>query len=148
MMVLLDTNVVVAFLRRGHLRHVAATSAVKRFSTDNHELCLVPQVCYEFWVVATRPLSSNGLGLQREEALRELVKVQELFSLMRDERTVFDIWQSILGNQVVMGKQGHDARLVAAMQRHGITHLLTFNIADFRRYSSVELLNPNALAEI
>ena len=139
MNVLLDTNVVVAFLRRGHIRHATSTSAVKRLLADDHELCLVPQVCYEFWVVATRPLSSNGLGMQRD-----LAEMQELFSVMRDERMVFDVWQAILGDQTILGKQGHDARLVAAMMRHGLTHLLTFNTSDFRRYSSIQLLDPHS----
>jgi hypothetical protein len=28
----------------------------------------------------------------------------------------------------------HDAQLVAAMAAHGLSHILTLNIADFRRY--------------
>ena len=43
---------------------------------------------------------------------------------------------------VVVGKSAHDARLVAAMEPHGLTHLLTFNLADFRRYSNIQLLDP------
>jgi hypothetical protein len=31
------------------------------------------------------------------------------------------------------------------MQRHGLTHILTFDIADFRRYSAIGLLNPEEL---
>ncbi len=29
----------------------------------------------------------------------------------------------------------HDARLTAAMLVHGLTHILTFNISDFARYT-------------
>ena len=35
----------------------------------------------------------------------------------------------------VSGVQVHDARLVAAMLAHGVTHILTFNTADFARYA-------------
>ena len=38
-------------------------------------LFLVPQNLYEFWVVATRPLGENGLGMTvegTEESLRHL----------------------------------------------------------------------------
>lgn len=35
------------------------------------------------------------------------------------------------------GKAVHDARIVAAMRSHSITNVLTFNIADFRRYSDI-----------
>jgi hypothetical protein len=45
----------------------------------------------------------------------------------------------------VQGKQAHDARLVAAMQRHGPSHLLTFNTADFQRYTGLGLFAPHAI---
>jgi hypothetical protein len=32
------------------------------------------------------------------------------------------------------------------MNRHGLTHLMTFNLADFRRYEGIELLDPHAIA--
>jgi hypothetical protein len=34
----------------------------------------------------------------------------------------------------VAGKQVHDANIVATMLAHGVTRLLTFNGADFRRF--------------
>ncbi len=41
------------------------------------------------------------------------------------------------------GKQVHDANIVATMLAHGETRLLTFNGADFRRFSSViEVVAP------
>jgi len=46
----------------------------------------------------------------------------------------------------VSGKQAHDARLAAAMLRHGLTHLLTFNIEDFKRYPSINILDPKVVA--
>ena len=42
----------------------------------------------------------------------------------------------------VIGVNVHDARLVAAMLVHGLTHILTFNIADFARYSEITAVNP------
>lgn len=42
----------------------------------------------------------------------------------------------------VVGKTAHDARLVAAMHAHGLTHLLTFNEPDFRRYAGIIVLTP------
>ncbi|MEI6442036.1 MAG: hypothetical protein WCO29_02610 [Nostocales cyanobacterium ELA583] len=35
-----------------------------------------------------------------------------------------------------MGVNVHDARLVAVILAHGLTHILTFNISDFKRYSN------------
>ncbi len=36
----------------------------------------------------------------------------------------------------VSGVQVHDARLVATMLVHGVTHILTFNTSGFTRYNS------------
>jgi predicted nucleic acid-binding protein len=45
------------------------------------------------------------------------------------------------------GKSTHDARLVAAMRVHQVTHILTFNIQDFTRYPGINILSPQAIAE-
>jgi predicted nucleic acid-binding protein len=34
----------------------------------------------------------------------------------------------------------HDARLVAVMRTHGVTHILTFNVSDFVRYQSMGIV--------
>jgi len=36
-----------------------------------------------------------------------------------------------------MGVQVHDAKLVASMTVYSVTHLLTFNVDDFKRYSGI-----------
>ena len=40
-------------------------------------------------------------------------------------------------------KTAHDARLVAAMERHRISFILTFNTSDFARYPNIQSLTPN-----
>jgi predicted nucleic acid-binding protein len=62
------------------------------------------------------------------------------------ERGVLGPWQKLALDYKVQGKQAHDAHLVAAMQRHGLTHLLTFNAEHFQRLSSLELLKPETIA--
>jgi predicted nucleic acid-binding protein len=42
----------------------------------------------------------------------------------------------------VIGKNGPDARLVAAMFVHGINRLLTFNKTDFARYPFIGAVSP------
>jgi hypothetical protein len=46
----------------------------------------------------------------------------------------------------VTGRNAHDARLVAAMTVHVVTHLLTVNTADFARYLGVTALEPAAIS--
>jgi predicted nucleic acid-binding protein len=96
-------------------------------------------------VVATRPIAQNGLGMTTAEADAELVKLgPPLFRLLLDERAIYGSGRELVTRFSVEGKQAHDARLVAAMQRHGLTHLLTFNTADFQRYPGIRVLDPRA----
>lgn len=42
----------------------------------------------------------------------------------------------------VLGKNVHDARLVAAMAVYGVRDILTFNGPDFARYAEISVLDP------
>ncbi|HEY9611556.1 hypothetical protein [Allocoleopsis sp.] len=46
----------------------------------------------------------------------------------------------------LQGKRVHDARLVAVILAHGVTHLLTFNPDDFRSINEIVVVHPQALA--
>jgi hypothetical protein len=59
---------------------------------------------------------------------------------------VYPEWLRLVGSLNVVGKNAHDARLVAAMTAQGINHLLTFNTSDFARYSGIAVLDPAAVA--
>lgn len=142
MNVLIDTNLLVRLEDSLDPRHAEAMSAIERLKQDGHECQIVPQILYEFWVVATRPVEQNGLGLDAmkvEDALRQWMS---FFRLRLDERGVFRNWVQLVTTYQVRGKTGHDARLVAAMQRHGVTHLLTFNVSDFARFPGITVLAP------
>jgi len=127
MQILLDTNVLLRSVEPGHRDHRASIDAVDLLRQRRHELVIAPQVLYEFWSVATRPVSSNELGMSPSDAHAELVTLQRLFRLLRDERAIYPIWEQLVSSLAVKGKQAHDARLAAAMRRHGGGHLLTFN---------------------
>ena len=96
--------------------------------------------------MATRPIDQNGLGFSTEIVNADVSRFKRIFSVLRDERGILDPWQQIVRERNVVGRQSHDARLVAAMLRHGLTHLLTFNVADFQRYSGIDVLDPHAIA--
>ena len=143
MLVLVDTNVLLRVVEPGHAQHSQAVGGIRNLSQAGHLLCLVPQVRYEFWVAATRPISANGLGMTTSEAAIVLEKFSPpVFRFFRDERAIYDAWYSLVCAQSVRGKQAHDARLVAAMQRHGLSHILTFNGTDFQRYAGIAILDP------
>lgn len=142
MSVLLDTNILLRMSNKLHPMYVAARDAVSILESNGFDLVIVPQVIYEYWVVATRPVSVNGLGLTCPEAEIDIEAWTALFRTYLDERGIFRNWSTLVRGYAIAGKQAHDARLVAAMQRHGITGILTFNVADFSSFSPITALSP------
>jgi predicted nucleic acid-binding protein len=145
MNVLLDTNILSRMAQPGHAHHRAAIDATTALPLRGDVLCLVPQVLYEFWVVATRPTGVNGLGLSVTAMAAELSRLKTIFPLLPDTAAIFPEWERLVTAHQVSGKNAHDARLVAAMAVHRVTHLLTFNTADFSRFPGITTLDPFAI---
>ena len=68
-----------------------------------------------------------------------------LFTLLLDERGVYSNWMQLMRVHEVRGKVVHDSRLIAAMQRHGLTHLLTFNGEHFKRFTSITVIDRHTI---
>ncbi len=146
MQVLVDTNVLLRIVEPGHGQHQAAVAAVRRLSQAGQTLCVVPQIHYEFWVVATRPVAVRGLGMTAADALQELDRLgPPLFRLLRDERAIYDAWRGLMLSQPAVGKRAHDARLAAALIRHGLSHILTSNVGDFQPFTGLTSLHPESV---
>ena len=142
MRILLDTNILLRLGDKSHPMHATATEAVNALHKNGHVSVLVPQVLYEYWVVATRPAAVNGLGMDVTLVDQVLAEWLAVYPLLHDERRVFEIWRDLVTAHQVKGKNAHDTRLVAAMQRHGVQSLLTFNVADFTRFSTIDVYSP------
>jgi predicted nucleic acid-binding protein len=142
MSVLVDTNVLLRIAQVASADHQVAKQAITRLAEAGVPLCIVPQVIYEYWVVATRPVGSNGLGMDTAAAEHSVLALMRDYRIFRDERGVFGRWQALVVRHAVQGKTGHDARLVAAMQRHGLSRILTFNKPDFIRFAGIEVISP------
>ena len=139
---LVDSNVLLRLVYRRDSMHVAAQSAYTTLRQQNQSLYVFPQNLIEFWAVATRPTSANGMGLTIEEAAHESSLLKGLFTLKPDTPKVYTIWEELVIKYQVRGKQAHDTRLVAAMLVYQISHLLTFNTADFKRFAEIIAIAP------
>ena len=73
MNVVLDTNILGRMAEPGHLQYQVALDATDAVRRRGDIPCVIPQVLYEFWVIATRPVAQNGLGLTAVQARSELV---------------------------------------------------------------------------
>jgi predicted nucleic acid-binding protein len=145
MNVLVDTNLLLRFVQPAHPMQLIAEVALVALRGRGDVPCIVPQVLYEMWVVSTRPTTVNGRGLTPVATAAELTTIQADFPLLPDTPDILPAWESLVTTYGVVGKTAHDARLVAAMRVHGLTHLLTFNDQDFRRFPAVTPLTPAAV---
>ena len=145
MKVLVDTNVILRFTQAANPSHALARSALSLLSKSGYELCLVPQSIYEYWVVATRPVAVNGFGMLVANVDQQIQELLQYFTLLRDERGIYSRWYNLVVTHNVQGKQAHDTRPAAAMERHGVKNLLTFNKSDFARFPAMAALSPDEI---
>ena len=139
---LIDTSTLLRTLQVRHPQYEAAVRALETLPARGRELPIVPQNLVELWVVATRPVPQNGLGLSTTEAAAELMRLKRMFPLLPDTPAIFPVWESLVIQYRVSGKPAHDARLVAAVQVHGLTAILTFDRTGFSRYAGIEVVHP------
>jgi predicted nucleic acid-binding protein len=122
-----------------------AVNAIATLRGWGEQLHIVPQNLIEFWNVYTRPLERNGLGHTAAEAEAEVNRLKAFFSLLPDTSEIYQEWERLVVVYAVRGVNVHDAKLVAAMLVHGLTHVLTFNISDFARYSEITAVHPTTV---
>jgi predicted nucleic acid-binding protein len=145
MTILIDTNILTRLAQPEHPMHLAASGALEALKQQGKALCIVPQVLYEYWAVSTRPKAQNGLQMNVSEIASSVIELRKLFPLHRDDPTLIDQWLQLVTQYEVKGKNAHDARLVAAMNVHGVNQILTFNESDFSRYDGITVLTPAAV---
>ena len=83
---LADTNILLRLKQTSHPLHLSALQGVKTLKKRSEKLYIVPQNLIEFWVVATRPVKVNGLGLSFEQATLEIEDIKHIFYLYQDTR--------------------------------------------------------------
>lgn len=84
-----------------------------------------------------------GLGFSLEATLAEVNVIEETLTLLEDSVAVYVARKRLVVQHQVRGVKVHDARLVAAMNVHGVGQILTFNTGDFARFG-VATIHPTA----
>src|ERR1700736_6387720 len=118
MSTLVDTSILIRTIFKPDRNHQLAVDAVDRLRQQNDLLLLLPQIFYELWVVCTRPAAQNGLGMTPAQVEAEITRLEQLFTILDDSPDIFREWRRVVTQYQVCGKNGHDARLVAAMHVH------------------------------
>jgi predicted nucleic acid-binding protein len=142
---LVDTNVLSRLVKSNDPEFPLARSATHALKARGDLLFFIPQNIVEFWNVCTHPQNRNGYGLSPTEADERAQRVERVFTLLPDNERIHPEWRRIVLAYSVSGAQVHDARLIAAMYVHGVTHLLTFNDRDFTRYAGITVAHPGSI---
>jgi predicted nucleic acid-binding protein len=142
---LVDTNILLRMTRRSDPQHQLVDTALARLAGQGTIFHYTHQNIAELWNAMTRPLVRNGFGLTVAEAEREVRAIEAGMSFLPDSAAVYREWRRIAVQYGVSGVQVHDARLAAAMYVHRVSHILTLNVTDFSRYSSITAVHPSSI---
>jgi predicted nucleic acid-binding protein len=145
-MYLLDTNILLRGGDPGSPLQSLTDASVTQLLRMGDQLYVTSQNMIEFWVVATRPTEVNGLGWSVARTRTEIEQILNQFPLLEETSQVFPYWFNLVTTYQFQGKRVHDARLVAVMLAHGITHLLTLNPDDFKGINEISVVHPQAIA--
>jgi predicted nucleic acid-binding protein len=140
---LVDTNVFLRLVPRNDPDRNTVLNAFRKLNTKNEELVYTSQILAEFWTVCTRPSTARGgYGLSPEMTERNASLIERYCRLLPDSLDTHQEWRRLIVTHSVMGVEVYDARLVASMNVHGISGLLTFDSKDFKRYPGIVVVSP------
>lgn len=140
---LFDTNCFLRLADKNSPQRIIVLDAIRKLRADNETLYYTPQILAEFWNVCTRPTSARGgFGLSFEQTERKAYLIDKHFVLLPDNPAAFSEWKKLVSEYKVKGLQVHDTKIVASMNVHNISTLVTFNEKDFRRFKMINVVNP------
>jgi predicted nucleic acid-binding protein len=145
---LLDTGILLRLVDKEDAFHAPVEDAVDTLIMRQEELLITTQNIAELWNVATRPIANNGLALS-PAAIAKLYEdtIAPMCQVLPEPDTLADELKRLLIQYGAIGKQVHDARLVAMMLVWQVENLLTLNDRDFRRYEpeGIKIFTPASL---
>ena|ERR1051325_4721446 len=136
--VLVDTGILLRLVISADAQYVEVRRSITILRARGERLVTLTQNISEFWNVCTRPATARGgYGFTVDETARKVRLLERLISVRPDSEAAYHEWKSLLVTYAVKGTKAHDTRIVAAMKAYGITHLLTLNTDDFKRFDSI-----------
>lgn len=145
---LVDTPILLRLANTSDAQYPIAKRAVATLHGQGETLRIAPQNLVEFRNGGTRPVADNGLGFAPALVEQKAAIFEMVFPLLPETPDIFPVWKTLVQSAGVIGKQVHDARLVAICHVYGITHVLTFNIRHFTRFASYSpglmVIDPNS----
>ena len=139
--VFVDTNVLVYVTRPSAPQHAAAAAVLMRLEAQGAVLWVSPQVLREYLAVVTRE-QATAPALTSAAAVADVQRFRKIFEVAGEGMAGIDRLLELVEDGRGSGRHVHDANIVATMIEHRIRRLLTFNDADFRRFSRIIDIEP------
>lgn len=139
--ILVDTNVWVARIIEDHDFHERARTKLDELADQNELFCISGQIIRELISVCTLGRNLSRL-LRWDELRREIDSLLAQTVLLTENESTTKKLIDLGESYQVMGKQIHDANIIAIMLTHGLNRLLTFNPDDFKRFNEIEVILP------
>jgi predicted nucleic acid-binding protein len=116
--------------------------ALSRLASEGSPLLISPQILRECLAAVTRP-QATAPALPMATAIANVRRFRTTFQIAVERPGLVDRLIHLLATHRAVGRQVHDANIVATMLDHGIQRLVTFNIADFQRFAGlIDILLP------
>jgi predicted nucleic acid-binding protein len=136
-----DTNVLVYATARSAPFRDRSRAALSRLAASE-PLAVSRQILREYIAVMTRQ-QIWGRAPTLAEATTDAAAFVRRFNVFEDGPPVWDQLTELSRGYSFGGRQVRDANVVATMLAHGGRRLLTFNEADFRRFTPlIEIVTP------
>ncbi len=135
-----DTNVLLSAVDQRRPLHRHALHVLNDLPNRGVELCVSGQVLREFLVVSTRPVEANGLGMEPTAAVENVAAFLSRSTVLDETSDVSTSLARIVRTSGCSGTRIHDANIVATLLAHGLTHLVTSDRDDMRRFDGVVVL--------
>lgn len=133
---LVDTSILLRLANTSDEQEPIARHAVLLLHQQGELLHVTPQNMIEYRNAATRPVSNNGLGFPSEQVEQQIADFEALFPLLVETAEIYPAWKALVSTAGIIGKQVHDARLVAICQVYSVRQVLTFNTRHFIRLAA------------
>lgn len=131
-LVVVDTNVLLAATDRSRDHHDAAT---RFLNEDVRRLAICPQIVREYLAVSSRPVDVNGLGLSGEDAVANVEQFLEGMEVLTEGPATGIALMELITADPTVGKQVHDANVVAVAVAHRAAAIATDNTRHFTRFA-------------
>ncbi|GET35311.1 hypothetical protein MiSe_00530 [Microseira wollei NIES-4236] len=93
---LLDTNIILRFTDTDSVEYNLINNAISQILVEGGQCFITSQVITEFWVVATRPMTVNGLGWTVEKTEQAVQMLINQFDLLEETPAIFPQWLSLV----------------------------------------------------